>query len=816
MSGQLGDLVVSFSADMAKFTSDMGKAVKVTQHSSSRMVGSLELVTGAISKMGTALIGMASIAGFAKLINSAADWNIQAQKMANTFGITTEASSVFEVAIAKLGISHDTAVNAALKLSRTLSQGTDKFDQYGISVLDANGKLLPMPQIMANVNEALMMTKSGADRNVMAMTLYGRSWGELQEILRLTPEAMNAAQATAERLHLIVGPEGVAKAYAYKESIHEVELVSRSLALQFGNELMPAITSVMAAMSNTNFAGTFGAALKGIIRDIQEAVVYWTAGADKLAVFMKNGGPLGLIFNKTAMMSQMAIIQDAEAKSLRDIATSYATPTKTSETPTGGTITPKSKSKSTAGADNSARNAYLAYLKTYYETIAQLQIQANAAEEQANQISWNWGLTDLKTYLDKKHTLNENSLQIELDAKKKELTAAQIVEVAAEAAYNKDPSGNAAAAVNKSYATTQKAIEAVNAAQAKLTEKKVADADETKKDLFDESKALNSLQVQVLELTGQYEKGAKAKLDFYRASPEYQRLSLSPEGLEQKKLIDIQGDYSVSQGKQKDVSVTQNMQFANRAIGNKIPDIFGNTAGPQAALKLQYDQATATINDEIKKMDDLYQKDTENYKLAIEKKKLIDEEYAANKKNLDFQTWENSASVVSGQLGKLAGMMDKNNREQFLAWKALAVAQATVSAALAIAGFLGANSKLGAMAIPLSIAEGAIAAMQIGIIASTQYQGKALGGSVDMGQSYIVGEKGPELFTPGASGMITPNNKLGGAIHIVNNNDFRNASPETEQRMRAEIKRSAEQTKAAIYNSMQRGGSFAHASGRMQ
>ena len=30
------------------------------------------------------------------------------------------------------------------------------------------------------------------------------------------------------------------------------------------------------------------------------------------------------------------------------------------------------------------------------------------------------------------------------------------------------------------------------------------------------------------------------------------------------------------------------------------------------------------------------------------------------------------------------------------------------------------------------------------------------------GKSFIVGEKGPELFTPGRSGAITPNNKLGG------------------------------------------------------
>jgi len=48
--------------------------------------------------------------------------------------------------------------------------------------------------------------------------------------------------------------------------------------------------------------------------------------------------------------------------------------------------------------------------------------------------------------------------------------------------------------------------------------------------------------------------------------------------------------------------------------------------------------------------------------------------------------------------------------------------------------------------------------------------GKAAGGGVNRNQSYIVGEKGPEVFTPGTGGAITPNNKLGGGeVTVVNN-----------------------------------------------
>ena len=40
---------------------------------------------------------------------------------------------------------------------------------------------------------------------------------------------------------------------------------------------------------------------------------------------------------------------------------------------------------------------------------------------------------------------------------------------------------------------------------------------------------------------------------------------------------------------------------------------------------------------------------------------------------------------------------------------------------------------------------------------------RAAGGPVTGNTSYLVGERGPELFTPNTSGMITPNNRLGGS-----------------------------------------------------
>lgn len=53
-----------------------------------------------------------------------------------------------------------------------------------------------------------------------------------------------------------------------------------------------------------------------------------------------------------------------------------------------------------------------------------------------------------------------------------------------------------------------------------------------------------------------------------------------------------------------------------------------------------------------------------------------------------------------------------------------------------------------------------------GAIDSVFGGGRAIGGPVIGGTSYIVGERGPEIFTPSGNGMITPNNQLGGTTVI--------------------------------------------------
>lgn len=93
----------------------------------------------------------------------------------------------------------------------------------------------------------------------------------------------------------------------------------------------------------------------------------------------------------------------------------------------------------------------------------------------------------------------------------------------------------------------------------------------------------------------------------------------------------------------------------------------------------------------------------------------------------------------------------------------------------------------------------------------------AKGGPVSANSPYIVGEKGPELFMPGSSGSIVPNNALGGNSGGVTINQTINISTGVQQTVRAEIQQLLPQisnaAKNAVVDAKRRGGSFAMAFG---
>jgi tape measure domain-containing protein len=82
----------------------------------------------------------------------------------------------------------------------------------------------------------------------------------------------------------------------------------------------------------------------------------------------------------------------------------------------------------------------------------------------------------------------------------------------------------------------------------------------------------------------------------------------------------------------------------------------------------------------------------------------------------------------------------------------------------------------------------------------------AAGGSVAGGTAYMVGERGPELFMPGRSGTIIPNNQLGSGVNVVVNVDAKGTSVQGDQSQGAALGRAVSAAVQAELIKQQRPG----------
>jgi hypothetical protein len=110
----------------------------------------------------------------------------------------------------------------------------------------------------------------------------------------------------------------------------------------------------------------------------------------------------------------------------------------------------------------------------------------------------------------------------------------------------------------------------------------------------------------------------------------------------------------------------------------------------------------------------------------------------------------------------------QNNKRAFQINKAYKTAEAIMNTAQGVSKALASGNIVMAGII------GAMGVAQVATIQSQQYSGRALGGRVQAGSTYMVGEQGAEMFIPDQSGTIVANKDLGRATNVnitINAND---------------------------------------------
>ena len=182
----------------------------------------------------------------------------------------------------------------------------------------------------------------------------------------------------------------------------------------------------------------------------------------------------------------------------------------------------------------------------------------------------------------------------------------------------------------------------------------------------------------------------------------------------------------------------------------------------------------------------------------MERLTLGDQEAAIRKKIRDLlaQNPELKEKEVEAAVRGIAAVEKQLEQQQKLHDLYKAIGQSIETGIVdAIQGAIEGTKTLGEVArsvfsqISRSLIQFGVNSLLGSIFPGSRFFARAEGGPVSKGKNYLVGERGPEMFTPGSSGHITPNNQLGSSTNVVVNVDASGSSVQGDEQRGRELGR---------------------------
>lgn len=283
--------------DKVKEGADKGGAgLRTLQGESQKSASLMEQLQSAVGNLGSqfekikATVGAAGIAMTTYLgsaITAAMGFQRSVVDMARVTGMSTQAAGEFAYATKRMAVDMDAFNMAIMVLSRNvmnakgqLGEGKTKFEEWGVAITGADGKLLSTDQIMRNIMTRYKQLPSQIERNAMAQDLLGRSAKDLAKFLNLGADGLDKLAAEAKKAGVDLGNVNTAKAFIEAEkAVKTMNATIDLFKVSVGSQFLPVVTALSNAILNLLDA------FNKISPEIREVGIYLATGAGLLATF---------------------------------------------------------------------------------------------------------------------------------------------------------------------------------------------------------------------------------------------------------------------------------------------------------------------------------------------------------------------------------------------------------------------------------------------------------------------------------------------------------------------------------------------------
>lgn len=300
----IADLLVKLGADSSGLRSELNKAksdinsafdanpLKTFQGAVDGTAGSMEKL---ISNFGKFTAAAGAGFGFIQLISGAVEAGARVKELSETMGISAAQASQFSRTVSLAGGDVQTASAAIMRLDKTLSAGgasAEKaqamLDAVGVSLQDANGKLLPVNEQLKALSEGYKAATSvGYGQEYLMETLGARGIALTGVLREYTEAAQNAAKVQSVGLD----PEEMDRT---KKEIDVLKMQASTLGTATGAALAPLIEQIIPPLtSGLASIAQYLATNKEEVIDCTKALVGFIAAYKTVTALRASAAALG-------------------------------------------------------------------------------------------------------------------------------------------------------------------------------------------------------------------------------------------------------------------------------------------------------------------------------------------------------------------------------------------------------------------------------------------------------------------------------------------------------------------------------------------
>lgn len=189
--------------------------------------------------------------------------------------MSAETASVYRQAVRDAGLEMSTFENASKKLQETLGQNEEKLNQLGVVTRDSSGALLDQEKVLQNALSTVGKYKDGTDRAEAAQEIFGTDLDETNKLLQLQGENLENARKRAEAFGMVFSDDTAQMVQEFKDSMGLLKTATEGVAATLAEKLLPVIINLAnfvtgTLKNNMGFFEELGSTIAMVLSDMFE------------------------------------------------------------------------------------------------------------------------------------------------------------------------------------------------------------------------------------------------------------------------------------------------------------------------------------------------------------------------------------------------------------------------------------------------------------------------------------------------------------------------------------------------------------------